>query len=93
MTRAILGSFVGSVATLFLFVNGPQFLQQAIALFSDDGLPETLTASLLVAYIAGFAWNSQRPRRWTAVAVWLGGWLAGFFPLFIFNYLTRPVLV
>lgn len=86
------GVVCGSVATLFLFVNGPQIFQQAIAVLSDDGLPETLAASLLVAYVVGFAWNSERPRRWTAVAVWLGGWLAGFIPLFIFNYLTRPAL-
>lgn len=65
--------------------------QQGIALVSDAGVPEAIGAAGVVAYVGGFVGNHQRPRRWTALAIWAGGWFAGFLILSLFAYLTRPI--
>lgn len=78
MPRAIVGAVLGSVLTLLLFLEGPQVFQRGIALISEAGVPEALAAAGLVAYLAGFVGNHQRPRRWSALAIWAGGSVRAF---------------
>lgn len=91
MARAIVGSILGSVLTLFLFLEGPQVFQRGIALISDTGAPEALAAAGLVAYLAGIVGNHQRPHRWSALAIWAGGSVAGFLIFWLYAYVNRPV--
>lgn len=77
--------------TLSLLLEGPQVFQRGIALISDNGLPEALVAAGLVAYLAGFVGNDRRPRRYPALAIWVGGSVAGFLILWLYVYLNRPV--
>lgn len=91
MVRAIIGSILGATLTMFLFLEGPQVFQQGIALISDAGVPETLVAGGAMAYVGGFVGNPQRPRGWIAVAIWAGGWIAGFLVIWLLAYLTRPI--
>lgn len=72
--RAVVGSALGSGLTLLFLVVGPQEIQRIVAI-GGNGWPAAVLLSGLVAYMAGFLGNHQRPLRWPAV--WIGGWLVG----------------
>lgn len=74
MTRAVLGSVLGSALTLLLLVAGPQEIQRTIAIGSSSW-PAAIALSAAASYVAGFLGDRKKP-RWWAVS-WMGGWLVG----------------
>jgi hypothetical protein len=74
MTRAVLGSVLGSGLTLLLLVAGPQQIQSSVAI-GTSSWPAAVALSALAGYVAGFLGNRQKPRWWPAL--WIAGWLAG----------------
>lgn len=75
MTRAVVGTTLGSLMALLVLLAGPQSMQRAMALGGSNAWPMAILISGVVGYGAGFLWNPERPRRWAGVATWIGGWL------------------
>jgi len=74
MTRAVVGSVLGSALSLLLLVAGPQEIQRSIV-FGSSSWPAAIAISAGVGYIAGFLGGRQKPRWWPAL--WVAGWLIG----------------
>ena len=76
MARAVLGSVLGSAVGFLILVAGPQGVQQ-LAVFAGTTWPAAFAFAGGLAYLGGFVANSERPGRWTSLAIWAGGWLTG----------------
>jgi hypothetical protein len=50
---------------------------QQLAVIAGNTWLAAIALAGVLAYFGGFVANSERPGRWTSLAIWAGGWLTG----------------